>query len=135
MVVEGPKARGSVKPFKFAAAFVAINTRGDTFIQDPVDEGKDRETQAVRPGDEEDGDDNGEAAEELIEILRDIELGALTDRTLVKDDIEGTYFSHRMGAVETDKVSRAGVYFRITLAGVTSKGEGLFQRAIPNFTR
>ena len=55
--------------FEFGAAFVAVHTRGDPFIQDPVDQGKNRETQAIRPGDEEDGDENGEAAEELIKIF------------------------------------------------------------------
>ena len=69
VVAEGFEALWGCKAFEFGAAFVAVHTCGDTFIQDPIDQGKDRETQAVRPGNEEDGDDNGEAAEELIKVF------------------------------------------------------------------
>ena len=69
MVAEGFEAVGGREAFEFGAAFVAVDARGDTFIQDPIDQGKDWEAQAVRPGDEEDGDHNGEAAEELIEVF------------------------------------------------------------------
>ena len=69
VVAEGFEAFGGREAFEFGAAFVAVHARGDTLIQDPINQGKDRETQAVRPGDEEDGDDNGEAAEELIKVF------------------------------------------------------------------
>ena len=69
VVAERFEALRGRKAFEFAAAFVAVDTRGDTFIQDPIDQGKDRETQSVCPGDEEDTDDKREAAEELVEIF------------------------------------------------------------------
>ena len=69
MVAERFEAVGGRKAFEFGAAFVAVHARGDTLIQDPIDQGKDRETQAIRPRDKDNGDENGEAAEELIKIF------------------------------------------------------------------
>ena len=135
VVVEGFELLRGGKPFEETAAAIAVDDGGNPFVQNPIDEGCDRESEAVRPWDKHDTHDKNEAAEGLVKLFGEIELTALTDRTTIKKGVEGIDLSSLTRAMGANKITGASLHFKRLFTLVAPKTDGLSQRATPNFTK
>ena len=69
MMIKEFKMLRMIKPFKEGAALIAVDERGNALVQDPIDQGAERETQSIRPGDQNDAPPKNEETEGPIKLL------------------------------------------------------------------
>lgn len=134
-MAEGFEVFGNLKPSKEGPALVAVHDHRDTFVQSPIDHGKERKAQSIGEWDTNNAYCQNETAEGSVEIFGQIELTALTDRAVVEKGLEAVDFPDRGGAMRTGQVPRMGLHVAGLLALVASKGDRLSHREMPNLTQ
>ena len=107
---------------------------GDTLVQDPVNQGKDRQTKPIGPRNENNTQRKDGTAEGLVKILGVIELATLAEWTSFENGDE-VDLSGRFGALGAGKGPLPDLRIKALFTLTASEGDGLFQRARPNFMK